>query len=56
MITSRIYKGRWLKENLFIVKYCIEETCRLARELVVVAIDFEKTFDSVGRLSLVIEH
>ena len=45
--------GRRLEENLFIVRYCIEETYRLARELVVVAIDFEKAFDSVGRLALV---
>ena len=41
-----------LENNLFIVRYCIEETYRLARELVLVVIDFEKAFDSVGRLAL----
>ena len=45
--------GRRLEENLFIVRYCIEETCRLGRELVVVSIDFEKAFDSVERVALV---
>ena len=29
--------GRRLEENLFIVRYCIEETYRLGRKLVVVA-------------------
>ena len=45
--------GRRLEENLFIVRYCIEETYRLGRELVVVSIDFEKAFDSVERVALV---
>ena len=44
--------GRRLEENLFIVRYCIEETFRLGRRLVVVAIDFEKAFDSVELLAL----
>ena len=45
--------GRRLEENLFIVRYCIEETYRLGRELVVVSIDFEKAFDRVERVALV---
>ena len=45
--------GRRLEENPFIVRYCIEEIYRLARELIVVAIDFEKLYDSVGSLALV---
>ena len=32
--------GRRLKENLFIVRYCIKETFRLGRKLVVVSIDY----------------
>ena len=40
--------GRRLEENLFIVRYCIEETFRLGKRLIVVAIDFEKAFDSVA--------
>ena len=42
-----------MEENLFVVIYCIEETYRFGRELVVVLIDFEKTFDSAERVSLV---
>ena len=45
--------GRRLEENLFVVRYCIEETFRLGRGLVVVAIDFEKAFDSVDRVALI---
>ena len=45
--------GRRLEENLFIVRYCIEETYRLGRKLVVVAIDFKKPFNSVERGALV---
>ena len=43
--------GRRLEENLF-VRYCIKETYRLGRELVVVSIDFEKAFDSVETVAL----
>ena len=41
-----------MEENLLIVRYCIEETFRLGRRLVVVAIAFEKAFDSVDRIAL----
>ena len=46
--------GRRLEENLFIVRYCIEETYRIGREFVVVSlsIDFEKAF-KVERVALV---
>ena len=50
---ARFTGGRRLEENLFIARYCIEETYRLGRKLVVVAIDFEKAFDSVERGALV---
>ena len=42
-----------MEENLFIVRYCIEETFRLGKWLIVVAIDFEKAFDSVDRVALI---
>ena len=45
--------GMRLEENLFIVRYCIEKMYRRRRELVLVGIDFEKAFDSVGRVALV---
>ena len=50
---ARFTGGRRLDENLFIVKYCIEEMYRKGKELVGVAIDFKKAFDSVGRVALV---
>ena len=44
--------GRRLEENMFIVRYCIEEAFRLGRRLIVVAIGFEKAaFDSVDRVA-----
>ena len=42
-----------MEENLFIVRYCIKETYRLGKRLVVVAIDFEKAFDSVEWVALI---
>ena len=45
--------GRGLEYNLFIVGYCFEETFRFGWRLVVVAIDFEKAFDSVDRVALI---
>ena len=45
--------GRRLEENLFIVRYCIEETFRFGKRLIVVAIDFEKAFDNVDRVALI---
>ena len=45
--------GRRLEEDLFIVRYCIEETFWLGKRLIVVAIDFEKAFDSVDRAALI---
>ena len=45
--------GRRLEENLFIVRYCIEEMFRLGKRLIVVAIDPEKSFDSVDRVALI---
>ena len=45
--------GRRLEENLFIVRYCIEETFRLGRRLIVVGVDFEKAYYSVDRVALI---
>ena len=45
--------SRRLEKNLFIVRYCIEETYRLGKLLVVVAIGFKKAFDCVDRVALI---
>lgn len=54
MILERDLRGAEgiIEDNLFIVMYCVEEMHRMGREVVMVAIDFEKASDSVGRLAL----
>ena len=42
-----------MEENLFIIRYCIEETFNLGKRLIVVAIEFEKAFDCVDRVALI---
>jgi len=46
-------EGRRLEENIFILGQCVEDTYRSRAQLVVVAIDFSKAFDSVDRVALV---
>jgi len=46
-------EGRRKEENLFVLKECVNECYRLKKELVVVAIDFCKAFDSVARRMLI---
>ena len=46
-------EGRRMQENLFVLSHCVEESYRMKRELVVVAVDFSKAFDSVERRALV---
>ena len=41
--------GRRVEDNIFLLKYCIDETRKLKKELYVGAIDFEKAFDSLDR-------
>lgn len=44
---------RRMEENLFILGCCVEESYRTKEQLVVVAVDFCKAFDSVERVALV---
>ena len=37
----------------FILSYCIEESKKRRQELIIMGIDFEKTFDSVNRRVLI---
>ena len=37
------------EDNMFMLRYCVEETFRGRRKLVVTSIDFQKAFDSVNR-------
>ena len=46
-------EGRRIEENLFLLKYCIDQSYIDRKKLVVVAIDFQKAFDSVDRSALI---
>lgn len=46
-------KGRRFKDNVFLVKYCIDDSKRRKQKLVLVAIDFSKAFDSINRCKLI---
>ena len=46
-------EGRRIEENLFLLKYCIEKSYIDKKVLVVVAVDFQKAFDSVDRGALI---
>ena len=52
-LQSGFTEGRRMEENLLILGYCVEECYRRREELVVVAVDFSKAFDSVNRSELV---
>ena len=46
-------KQRRLEENSFILRYCVEESFSRGEQLIVVAVDFAKAFNSVGRAKLI---
>ena len=46
-------KNRRITDNLFILRYCIENSFKNKKELYVIAIDFKKAFDSVDRGKLI---
>ena len=45
--------GRRLDDNLFLLRYCVESSRRYGEDLIVMAVDFAKAFDSINRLALV---
>ena len=45
-------KGLRMEDNVFLLDYCIRDSKKRKRELIVIALDFEKAFDSVDRRSL----
>ena len=46
-------KKRRITDNLYILKYCMESSFKKKQTLYVVAIGFQKAFDSVDRGKLV---
>ena len=45
--------GCQIEDNLFILQYCIEETCKKKKALVVTSIDYFKAFDSIKRKTII---
>jgi len=46
-------KEEELKNNLFILRYCIENSFVMKKNLVVISIDFAKAYDSIKRDEMV---
>ncbi len=46
-------QDRRITDNLYILKYCIEESYKMKKELIVTSLDFRKAFDSVDRQNLI---
>ena len=46
-------KGGNILDNLFILRECVEETYRKKEQMVAIAIDFKKAYDSIKRETMV---
>lgn len=52
-LQSSYIQQRRISDNLYIVRYCIDQTFKIKNALIIIKTDFEKTFDSVNRSKLV---
>ena len=52
-LQSGFTKHRQVEDNMFLLNYCINESFRLNKQLIVTCIDFSKAFDSIKRSSLI---
>ena len=46
-------KNRRLEDNILLLKYCIHDSRKCGKPLIVTAIDFKKAFDSINRAELI---
>ena len=46
-------RGRRLEDNLFMLVYCLRSAERMKKNLIIIAVDFAKPFDSVSRVNLI---
>ena len=46
-------EGGKIEDNIFILQYCVEESFKNKKELIVASIDFKKAFDSIKREMLI---
>ena len=42
-----------IEDNLFILQYCVEDTFKRKKSLVVISIDYKKAFDSINRSKMI---
>ena len=42
-----------MENNLFILRYCIEKTLKRKEPLIIIAIDFQKAYDSIKRVEII---
>ena len=50
---SGFIQGSRLEDNLFVLKYCITNSYKEKKPLIITAIDFKKAFDSIKREKLI---
>ena len=46
-------KGRNILDDLFILRECVEDTYRKKEQMVAIAVDFKKAYDSIKRETMV---
>ena len=46
-------EGGRIEDNIFILQYCVEESFKAKKELIVASIDFKKAFDSIKRDAII---
>ena len=53
IVQAGFTKGGNILDNLFIIRECVEETYRKKEQMVAIAIDFKKAYDSIKRETMV---
>ncbi|MCP4485682.1 MAG: hypothetical protein GY823_14200, partial [Flavobacteriaceae bacterium] len=46
-------EGGRTEDNLFILQYCVQETFKSRKQLVVIAVDYTKAYDSIDRKTII---
>ena len=53
MNSKNIWSSLQIEDNLFVLQYCIEETFKKRKSLIVTSIDYAKAFDSIKRDTII---
>ena len=46
-------EGGRVEDNLFILQYCVEESLKMRKSLIIVSVDFKKAYDSIKREQII---